>query len=174
MPDPSYGGKLIRVNDKWQLQVLVDFDEPSMPGYRATLDKVRYRIYEALAGVEQEYKSPDGSMILVSSVNTFSADTYLFIVEGYVGWPDTTVDKQFFVQAGLKQARQTTSTLGAFTLRFVGDPQTDLRAPGLKLRHRDESTPETERPVDAVPGENAVEVKNLQAMGYYGLILARL
>lgn len=170
MPDPSYGGKLTYVNNTWRLEVLVDFDESSMPVYIETLTSVRYRTHQAQAGVEQEYESPDGAMILASSINTFSEDTYLLIVEGYTGWRDAAVIKQYFVQAGLKQARQVLNMLGAFTLRFAGDPTTVLQASSLKLRHRADATPETERPVDAVPNENAVEVKNLTDLGYYGLI----
>ena len=171
MPDPSYGGKLTYVNNNtWRLEVLVDFNESSMPDYIATLTNVRYRLHKALAGEERDFESPDGAMIFASSTDTFSEDTYLLIVEGYTGWTGAAVIKQYFVQAGLQQTKQVVNTLGPFTLRFVGAPGTTMQASSLRLRHRNDSTAETERPVVAVPGVNAVEVTDLTDLGYFGLI----
>ena len=174
MSDPTYGGKLTYVNNKWRLEVLVDFDETDLPPYIAVLDKIRYRLYEAPAHSMTELESPDGLMILVPTAETFSEDTYVVFVEGYQGWQNaSTASVQYFIQAGLKSARQTADTLGEFSLRWLSaDPNVQLDATSMTLCHKSGSLPDLERPVEAVPDENVVEVKGLFGMGYYALIQA--
>ena len=169
--DPTYGGRLTRVDNKWQLEVLVEFDQTAMTGYSGKLDAIKYRIYEAPAHSEREFASPDGLMIFASTVNTFSEDTYVVIVQGYHGWKNaSTVPTQYFIQAGLKTTQQTADALGEFSLRFSGGPSVPLDATTLRLHHRKGTEPDLVRPVVAVSGENTVEVNGLQAMGYYVLI----
>ena len=169
--DPTYGGKLTCDDNTWRLQVLVEFDQTAIADYTGALGPIKYRIYEAPAHSEREFASPDGLMIFASTVNTFSEDTYVVIVQGYHGWKNaSTVPTQYFIQAGLKATQQTADLLGEFSLRFSGDPNVPLDAATLRLHHKEETQPDLVRPVVAVSGENTVEVNGLQAMGYYVLI----
>jgi len=174
MTDPSYGGKLTYVNNKLRLEARVDFDEADMPQGVATFSAVRYQIHKVPTGSVAPLQSPDGLMTLVPTANTFLNETYVIIIEGYNGWPRTGTEfQQYFLHAGLVTARRTSNTLGEFSLKFsVADPE--WAATNLRLCHRpgsDEGTPlDPDRPVNAISKENAVEVKGLDTLGYYGLM----
>lgn len=172
MADPTYGGKLTYVNGRLRLEVRVDFPTPYLPQGVVTLEKVRYQVHKVAARSITALQSPDGLMTLVPTAATFPKDTDLIIIEGYDGWQRSpNGHPQYFLHAGTASTSRTSIKLGTFSLRFSVDNPT-WSAANLDLCHRpgvDHDTPlGSPRPVVAIP--NAVEVTNLDTLGYYGLM----
>jgi hypothetical protein len=175
--DPSYGGTFHYVDSRWRLDVHLGFNEGSIPNREVWLNKIGYRIYEVEAKTPVELGSPDGKMTLVSTTDTFSDTTYVVIVQGYDGWPRTTMvnSQQYFIQAGLKASPDTpVDRLGTFSLRFQ-DTETVYEASRLELCHTrvpvTETGTNTEYAVENPQGDpHRVVANGLTALGYYVLM----